>query len=203
MDDFLHAVIGLFAITNPLGAAPVFVGVVAGAPQARQREAARQLSLAVFVILGGSALIGQTVLDLFGITIDAFRAAGGLLLVLIATDMLRGGKPSSVQAEHASDLDDQILVPLAMPLIAGPGAITTSITLALGHSRWGVPWVALTAAAVVAALLFVTLRLFIDHDRLLSPRGQRILTRFMGLILMAIGFQLGLGGIRSFFAVAG
>lgn len=203
MDDFLHAVIGLFAITNPLGAAPVFVGVVAGASRARQREAARQLSLAVFVILGGSALIGQTVLDMFGITIDAFRAAGGLLLVLIATDMLRGGKPSSVQAEHASDLDDQILVPLAMPLIAGPGAITTSITLALGHSRWGVPWVALAASAAVAALLFVTLRLFIDHDRLLSPRGQRILTRFMGLILMAIGFQLGLGGIRGFFALPG
>ena len=198
MNGILHAVIGLFAITNPLGAAPVFLGVVSELTAEQKRAAALRLSIVVFLILGGSGLIGQYVLRLFGITINAFRAAGGLLLILMAIDMLRGGTPSSVHRELSS-VDDQLFVPLAMPLIAGPGAITTSITLAFGHTRFGIPWVALIAAALVSVMLLLILRLVINHERLLSPRGQRILTRFMGLILMAIGFQLGLDALHGFF----
>ncbi len=201
MNEFLQAFVSLLAITNPIVAAPIFLGIVTGWDDGVKRRAAGHAGLAVFAILAGAALGGRYVLELFGISLDAFRAAGGLVIILVGLEMLRGS-PSGIQHDEASPDDprDRIFVPFAMPLVAGPGAITTAITLSVTYpSRLYLPVIALVAAAATAVVLWATLRLALIRDRLASPRAERIFTRFMGLILVAIGFQIGMLGIRDFF----
>jgi len=203
MEAYLQALIALLAIANPVGAAPVFLGIVRGFTREQKHAAALRASLAVFVILAVSAIAGHAILSLFGISLPAFRAAGGLVIVLMGLEMLRGD-PTRVQRDPGDPqaVEGEILVPFAMPLVAGPGAITTVITLAVAHRPGNFPFLpfdALVASAAVAVVLWLILRTMIDNERLLGERGQRILTRFMGLILVAIGFQLGLDGVREFF----
>jgi multiple antibiotic resistance protein len=205
IEAYLQALIALLAIANPVGAAPIFLGIVQGFSREQKHVAALRASLAVFAILAVAAIAGQAILSLFGISLPAFRAAGGLVIVLMGLEMLRG-EPTRVQRdpEDPQTAEGEILVPFAMPLVAGPGAITTVITLAVAH-RVGyfklLPLVALVGSLGVAVVLWLILRVTIDNERLLGERGQRILTRFMGLILVAIGFQLGLDGVREFFTL--
>lgn len=204
MNEFLQALVSLLAITNPIGAAPLFLTVVAGLNPAQRRSAATQAAVAVLVILAGAALGGRWVLEMFGISLDAFRTAGGLVIILMGLEMLRGN-PTEVQHDQASpeDAEDRIFVPFAMPLVAGPGAITTVITLSVAYPRRAyLPLTALAAALGTAAVLWVTLRIASSRKRLVSPRAERIFTRFMGLILVAIGCQLGMLGIRDFLGLA-
>jgi multiple antibiotic resistance protein len=204
MEAYLQALIALLAIANPVGAAPVFLELVRGFSRDQKRSAALRASFAVFAILAVSAVAGQAILSLFGISLPAFRAAGGLVIVLMGLEMLRGETTRVQQDPDDPDAaEGAILVPFAMPLVAGPGAITTVITLAIAHRAASfpfVPLVALVGSAGVAVVLWVILLLMIGNERLLGVRGKRILTRFMGLILIAIGFQLGLDGVREFFA---
>ena len=202
MEAFLQAVVALLAIANPIGAAPIFLGIVQGLDPAQKRAEAIRASLYVFAILAVAAIVGQSLLSLFGISLSAFRAAGGLVIVLMGLEMLHGNA-TVVQHEpnRFSDADDEILVPFAMPIVAGPGAITTVITLAVTDRTEHLPLVALAGSASLAVLLWLTLRVIVSNEHLMGVRGQRILTRFMGLILVAIGFQLGLDGVRDFFGV--
>ena len=205
MNEFLQAFVSLLAITNPIIAATLFLGIVAGMPIGARRRAAGQAAMAVLAILAGAAIGGRYVLELFGISLDAFRTAGGLVIILVGLDMLRGS-PSGIQRDEASpeDAEDRIVVPFAMPLVAGPGAITTAITLSVAYpSRLYLPVVALLASVATAAVLWATLRLALVRQRLATPRVERIFTRFMGLILVAIGFQIGMLGIRDFFGLGG
>ncbi len=204
MEAYFQALIALLAIANPVGAAPVFLELVRGFSRDQKRSAALRASLAVFAILAVSAVAGQAILSLFGISLPAFRTAGGLVIVLMGLEMLRGETTRVQQDPGDPDAaEGAILVPFAMPLVAGPGAITTVITLAIAHRAPSfpfVPFVALVGSAGVAVVLWLILLLMIGNERLLGMRAKRILTRFMGLILIAIGFQLGLDGVREFFA---
>ncbi len=202
MNELIQAVVGLFAITNPLGNAPLFVGIVKDLSPAKKRAAAGKAALAVLVILVGSAVGGKIVLDLFGISIPAFRIAGGFLIVVMALHMLQGGEPSDVQQDSRSEaeIEDDLFVPFAMPLVAGPGSIATVITMAVSEGSEGLPLTTISAAVGVSVLLWLLLLFSVSGKRPLNPRAQRILTRFMGLILLAIGFQLGLHGLKDFFA---
>ena len=117
--------------------------------------------------------------------------------------MLRG-YPTRVQHERAPDSpDDAIVIPLAMPLIAGPGAITTVITLTTQAPGWRGQLHAFVAVAVTASVLLLTLRSSVWISRRISERGQRIFLRFMGLILVSIGAQLLLTGVRTFLPPSG
>src|SRR5574337_474233 len=161
MNEFLQAFVSLLAITNPIIAAPMFLGIVAGMPLAARRRAAGQAAMAVLAILAGAAIGGRYILELFGISLDAFRTAGGLVIILVGLEMLRGS-PSGIQQDHASpeDAQDRIVVPFAMPLVAGPGAITTAITLSVAYpSRLYLPIIALLASVATAVILWITLRL--------------------------------------------
>ncbi|HJV26244.1 MAG TPA: MarC family protein [Aromatoleum sp.] len=205
MNEFLQAFVSLLAITNPIIAAPLFLGIVAGMPVAGKRRAAGQAAMAVLAILAGAAIGGRYILELFGISLDAFRTAGGLVIILVGLEMLRGS-PSEIQRDEASpdDAQDRIVVPFAMPLVAGPGAITTAITLSVAYpSRLYLPVIALFASIATAIVLWLVLRLALVRQRLATPRVERIFTRFMGLILVAIGFQIGMLGIRDFFGLGG
>lgn len=204
MNDFLQAFVSLLAITNPIVAAPIYLSIVAGMSDEVKLRATTQAALAVLMILAASALFGRTILELFGISLEAFRGAGGLVIILIGLEMLRGS-PSGIQQDAASPNDprDRLLVPFAMPLVAGPGAIATAITLAVTHpSRFHIPVVPLLAAMACSLVLWLVLRLSVSRQGLVSPRAERIITRFMGLVLVAIGFQIGMQGIRDFFMPA-
>lgn len=202
--DFLQATVALIAIANPFAALPVFLSLVPGDDPAAQRVAANRVALAVFAILAGAVLLGGFILDLFGISFAAFRAGGGLVVTLTGLDMLRQRQPAA-QDEAAAGLSgsDQLLVPVAMPLIAGPGTIITAMTMAARATGTGRTWIVLLATAVVAAAVWLVLALSGWVQRRLGTRGQAIVVRFMGLVLVAVGAQLVLGGIADFFAVPG
>jgi multiple antibiotic resistance protein len=158
------------------------------------------------VVLTVAAAGGLRLLALLGIEVSAFRAAGGLLLVVMGLEMLKGREPEAPVAERGSDdAEDALWVPLVMPLLAGPGAIVTTVTLALAvrevYFVWLVPvatLVAITATALFVYLVFALAGFVAAH---FHGRGTRILTRFSGLILVAIGFQMGFTGIEEFFGL--
>ena len=200
--DFLQATIALIAIANPFAALPVFLSLVMTDDQAAQRAAAHRVALAVFAILAGAVLVGRFVLELFGISFAAFRVGGGLVVVLTGLDMLRRQDPTPQDAlAAASNPADQLIVPMAMPLIAGPGTIITAMTMAARTTDGWVPWMVLIAVAVVAAVVWLVLALAGVVQRRIGTRGEAIVVRFMGLVLVAVGAQLVLGGIAEFFGM--
>ena len=199
MEHLIQALASLFAIANPIGVAPIFVSLVDSRTPLERRSIALRTSASVFVILAVTSVAGGAVLDFFGLSLAAFQAAGGLVIGLMGLEMMRG-QPSQVQHDPGRDRgDDPALVPLAMPLIAGPGAITTVVTMTAAQPGWiGVANVA-AAALILSIVLLVTLFASTRLQQLVSRRGQRVFLRFMGLILVAIGAQLLMGGIRDYF----
>jgi multiple antibiotic resistance protein len=137
MNTLLQDAVALLAITNPLGAIPAFLAITERMDSGGRLRAGIRASLAVGIILFVAALAGKPILRAFGISMPAFQAAGGLVILLMGLEMLRG-VPTKVQHDEASaeSADERVLVPLAMPLVAGPGAITTVITLSARASGW-------------------------------------------------------------------
>jgi multiple antibiotic resistance protein len=204
LQTVLFATVPLIAMVNPIAEVPLFLGVCRDRPARERHAAALKVAVGVWFVLTVAAVAGLLLLDLLGIEVAAFRAAGGLLLVVMGLEMLQGEEPESHGAERRSDdAEDALWVPLVMPLLAGPGAIVTTVTLAVRevYFVWWIPVatiVAVSATAVVVLLVF-TLAVFVSAH--VHGRGARILTRFSGLILVAIGFQMGFTGIEEFFGL--
>lgn len=197
--SFLQSTIAIIAIANPVAAVPIFLALVPTADAAARRQAARRVGVAVLVILAGAVVLGRFVLQLFGISFAAFRVGGGLVVTLTGLDMLRG-RPTAPQEDAASpSAADQLIVPVAMPIIAGPGSIITAMTMAARGTGTTPPAVVLLAVTVAAAAVSATLAFAGWLDGRLGARGQAIIMRFMGLVLVAVGAQLVLAGVREFF----
>lgn len=194
--DYLKLLVGLISIVNPIGAIPVFLDLTRGRPDAR-RTIALQTSVAVLVILAVALIGGETVLQFFSIGLPSFRCAGGILVFLMALSMLRA-EPSGIRHTPAevesSGRESVAVVPLAMPMLAGPGAVSTVIVYAHSSRAWRHAGsmgavIAGTALATYAALRFAPL-----IERLLGQTGMNVVTRVMGLILAAIAVELIAGG---------
>ena len=198
----LQALIALIAIANPLAAVPVFLSLVPANDPAAQRQAARRVAIAVFAILSGAVLVGRLVLEMFGVSFAAFRVGGGLVVTLTGLDMLRSRHWEPPDEAVTTTAVDQLVVPVAMPLIAGPGTIITAMTMAARGAGVVRPSLVLMAVGVVAAVVWMVLALSGVLQQRIGVRGQAIVSRFMGLVLVAIGAQLVLGGIAEFFALA-
>ncbi|MEQ8769662.1 MAG: MarC family protein [Phycisphaerales bacterium] len=194
--ELVQAIVTLVAIMNPVGTAPIFQNMVSPLPTHRQRVAGVWACVFIFGILAGAAFVGQHVLNVFGISIDAFRAAGGIVLGLMGLNMLQGRK--SEEHERLADekeIRENLLVPFAMPLVAGPGSITAVIVLAAPPDQSSlIPWAALAAVAAGTLATGLCLFLMLTFGRFISQDAQRIFTRFMGLILVAMGMQFLLAG---------
>lgn len=192
-------VVALLAICDPPGAVPAYLGITATMPPEARRKAPLRAAVTVTIILGVALLAGEILLRMFGISLPAFQAAGGLLILLMGLEMLRG-TPTKVQDEsqHEEDSEDRILVPLAMPMIAGPGAIATVITFSAKAKSWEGNALIAGAILITGLVIFLTLYSAAWVQKKSSARGQRIFLRFMGLILVAVGAQLLLSGIYSF-----
>ena len=192
----------LFIIIDPPGLAPVFIALTQGM-EAKQRRA---IAVRAFFVAAALMMVflfsGEAVLAFVGISMDAFRIAGGILLFLTALDMLfqrrqarRAGEAAEGHAEHQ---DDPSVFPLALPLIVGPGAITTVILLA-GQAETAADLG--TIAAVVFAVLSIVLLAFLAApaiERALGKTGLNIVTRLLGMLLAALAVQFVLDGLRGF-----
>lgn len=207
-EQFTNALVTLLVIIEPVAIVPLFLAVTAGFSPEQRRQTALRASIIAFAILAGVALVGDWVLAKLGITLPAFRIAGGLLLFWIAFEMvfqLRAQRKSST-AKAAIEIDhvkNVAAFPLAIPLLAGPGAITATLLLA-GQTR-GDP-VGLGALIGVIAIVMIAswlcLRLSEPMDRLLGTTGNAVLSRLLGVILAALAVQFVVDGVRALIRAA-
>jgi multiple antibiotic resistance protein len=202
MQEYLKFVVTLVAVLDPFLAIPIFLGVAAArAPQARRRLV-QAVTLTVFAVLAGAAVFGDALLQVIGASLPAFRVGGGLVLLLMALAMLNasvgGVRQSEAEAEELESGDPSGVVPLAVPLLAGPGAISTSI---LAGQAGGPLHVAVVVAciALVCALLWVVLALAERIGSRLGITGLNIATRLLGLALAAIAVEMMAAGLRELF----
>ncbi len=198
---FITAFITLFVIIDPLGLAPLFVALTQGQSAARRRTIALTACLVAAGVLTAFGIFGDTVLSIAGISMPAFRVAGGALLFLTALDMLfeKRSKRRKDQGDSADHADDPSVFPLAIPLIAGPGAIATMILLA-GQKPDDWAWI-LAIHGVMIAVLLVTFILFLAAgvlERVLGDLGINVITRLLGMLLAALSVQFILDGLAAF-----
>ncbi|HAS4426051.1 TPA: YchE family NAAT transporter [Vibrio cholerae] len=200
---FLQFFLGLVAAVNPVGIMPVFVSLTGHMTLEEKNKTAATANIAVAIILIIALLAGQMLLDLFSISLDSFRVAGGLLLLSIAFSMMSGklGEDKQNKQEKSEYISrEQIaVVPLAMPLMAGPGAISSTIVYG---SRYPNMLDTLGIILTVVAFSFCSWLLFRSAPyivRLLGQIGINVITRIMGLILGALGIEFIANGLRNLF----
>ena len=192
----LLAFTSLFSVINPISAAPIFVSMTEGSEPARRRRTAVKVSLASLATLLLFEAAGGFIFSFFGITVPAFQIAGGILFTMIAVKTLNNGREA---AEDAVDGDPSI-VPLAIPTIAGPGAIST--VMALVGQATSLPHDLALAGAIVANILLTCGILLMAPwiVEKIGQTGQRIVTKIMGLITCVIGIQFIINGVTPVLA---
>jgi multiple antibiotic resistance protein len=201
----VSAFVTLLVVVDPIGLAPTFIGVTEGMSAALRRQVALRAAVIAGIILIGAALIGDWLLAALAISLSAFRIAGGLLLFSIATEMVFGVRmrregEAAEQAveEHARNI---AAFPLAIPLTAGPGAITATVLLA-GRANNDPLLLSLLLAVVVAvaAACLVAFLLAAPIGRLLGVTANIVLSRLLGVLLAALAVQYVIDGIRAILA---
>jgi multiple antibiotic resistance protein len=201
--DYLKIFIALLAVVDPLVAMPVIVSMTARDNASELKVIARTVVLTVITVLLLALYFGQEVLIFFGISINSFRVSGGILLMLMSLSMLQGKISETVRnKEEAKEEDKQnAVVPLSIPLLAGPGAISTIILYAQKGS--GVNHYLMISLDIfaVAAILWCVLRATPWLTQRLSQTGINVVIRLMGLILLALAVEFIAGGIKGLFPV--
>ena len=195
----VKSMVGLLAIVNPLGAIPIFLSLCGERSPAECQRIARVTAFSVAAILIIASWTGDVVLGFFGIGIPAFRTGGGLLILLMAISMLLAhpshSRQSPEEADEAGDRDDIAVVPLAIPLLAGPGAISLVIVDAHQAGAWSDRLALSVGILGVALTVLLALRLATPIGEKLSVTGLNIATRLMGLLLAAIAIQMIASGL--------
>ncbi len=206
MIDFAYLLktgVALFAIVNPIGSIPIFISASNGWSSKDRNRITNLVAITVFSVLSVAALMGEHILNFFGISIPSFQVAGGILIMLIALHMLNGKQRQSKQSNSStSSLDDKDLlavVPLSVPLLAGPGAISSIIIAAENHHNLISHLSLIIPISVVVLSAWIVLRLsgYIAH--LLGVIGINIVTRLMGLILASMAVEFIAKGLAGLF----
>jgi multiple antibiotic resistance protein len=199
----LSALAAIFVVMDPLGAIPIFLGVTQGYTTERRNAIVKKACLAAFLILLGFALLGGLIFKIFGITLAAFRVAGGILFLKIAFDMLYGKMPethlTSGEEKEAIEKEEVAIVPLAMPLLSGPATIATVLVLMEKAQSLFYSFFVILAVLISCISSYIILR---SSDWLFHKLGQtglKIFVRIMGLILLALAVQFILEGIKEMF----
>lgn len=201
--DLFKLTIALLAIVDPLAGIPVFLSTTATDSQASRKRTARIVAITVFCVLSIAALIGTQILKFFGISIPSFLIGGGILLLMLAVSMLQaqesGIRQTPDEAEEAESKAAVAVVPLGIPLLAGPGAISTMI-IATHQSPGFIHHLKLLIPAVVIALaVWGTLTAATRISERLGKTGMNIITRVMGLIIAAIAIEYIYRGLVELF----
>jgi multiple antibiotic resistance protein len=197
--DYIPAFVALFVVIDPIGLAPLFVALTQGMTVRQRRIVGLRACLVAVAILTLFGLAGEAVLNFLGISMPAFRMAGGILLFLTALDMLFERRTQRRKGTADQDHpNDPSVFPLAIPLIAGPGAIATMILLT-GQDGGGAAHV-LLVHVVMLAVIAVVMTLFLlaaPLERVLGPTGINVVTRLLGMLLAALSVQFVIDGMRD------
>ena len=206
---FLSAFVTLFVVIDPPGCAPIFASLTNGASDRQRRAMAIRSTLIASVLLLLFALVGEAVLTTLGISLDAFRIAGGIMVFLIALEMVfekrterREGRADEINrkaAEENRPVEDISVFPMGIPMIAGPGSIAT-VMLLVSRSQ-GIEQTAIVLAALVAVLALTLAALLAAGPimRVLGPRLEAMITRVLGVLLAALAAQFVIDGVKAAF----
>jgi multiple antibiotic resistance protein len=190
---FVVALTTLFVIVEPFGVVPIFASMTANRAPSEVRRIALRAALVGAVVLFGFAVAGRLLLDVLGVRIDAFRMAGGLLLLLAALDMLRAKQAlcrcTDDELEDAKGKDDIAVVPLAIPLLAGPGSMAATMMLMSRSSSAGTTVAVFAAITVTFVVSYFVLRGASAVGRALGPSVLGAVQRVLGLVLAAMSLQ--------------
>ena len=206
MRQTFYDFVTLFVTVDPLGTAMMFLALTPHVTVAHRRNMALRGTIVATAIILAFAVAGQLLLDMMGISLAAFRIAGGLLLFLVATDMvfalhsgIRGTTiPEQEEAAHSRDIS---VFPLAIPLLAGPGALA-SIMLLMGRATtWAAEGRVLTALVAVMTLALIALLAAAVVARFLGITGANVVTRVLGVVLAALATQFVIDGLRESFGL--
>ncbi len=208
-DTILNAFITLFVTVDPIGNAPLFIGLTVGMTATARRSIALRASIIAFFLLSLFAISGTTILDTLGITIDAFRIAGGLLLFYTAFEMIYAKRQERKEEVSQTALKDHIanlaVFPLAIPLIAGPGTISATVLLSsqMSYGTGADAWTGtLILIGVIFSLMVITCLVLYSadfFDKYLGTTGRMVLTRLLGVLLAALSVQYVADGAKALF----
>lgn len=205
IDFVVSALVTLIVVVDPIGLVPTFVGITHGLPQKSRRNAAVRATLIATVVLVGAALVGEWLLSELSISLPAFRIAGGLLLFSIASEMVFGVRIQRQSSSAEQAIEEHVrniaAFPLAIPLMAGPGAITATVLLA-GRAS-GDPLRLVLLIGVIVVTFAICLIAFLTGARIarwLGTTGNVVLSRLLGVILAALAVQFVIDGVRAVIA---
>lgn len=202
LDYAISALLTLFVVVDPVGLVPTFLAVTEDLPRRARRSVAVRSSLIAGAVLIGTALIGDWLLHTLSISLPAFRIAGGLLLFSIASEMVFGVRLRRESREAEEAVEEHVrniaAFPLAIPLLAGPGAITATVLLA-GRANGNLMLIAVLigVVALVAAACFVAFLFAERIGRAIGLTGNIVLSRLLGVLLAALAVQYVVDGVRT------
>jgi len=202
LEFILLAVTSIFFLVDPFAVIPMFLAMTSDVPHAERRSMAKRASLTCGILLSLFAAVGSLIFKAFGITLPAFKIAGGIILLQIGLDMLQARQSATrstpEETEEGAAKADASIIPLGMPMLAGPGAISTVMVLVgQSHELW--QHVAIYATIVFTS--FISYLVLAGADRVrryMGETGIRILTRLMGLLLVALAVQFVANGLVDF-----
>jgi multiple antibiotic resistance protein len=196
----LTALASILFVVDPPGALPAYLAMTEDDDAVKRRRTARKAALAATFVLAAFAAGGHWLFRLLGLTLPAFQIAGGLILFLVALDMMRAQRPTKEGPSEVSEgraKEDIALTPLAVPLLAGPAALSTVATLMSQAPGWAEASAVYLSISVTGAVIYVTLRAAEPLFRLLGRTGIQVLGRVLGFVLAGIAVQFVLNGLRA------
>lgn len=207
MEQFIYIFAALFSVLNPLGAIPIFVGLTQDDSKQERSRISLWAAINVAIILFISYFAGEYVLKFFGISIDALRIAGGILILTSGFSLLNGNfsKKRGVNKKVTNDAmkrNDIALTPLAMPMLAGPGSISLLIAFYQEHISLTEKVICCAAVVMVALTIFLVLRSAHYLSRILGASGIVAISRIIGFIVIAIGIQYIISSLVNIFKIA-
>ena len=199
----LKITIALLAIVNPIGSLPIFISATDGWSMPDRARTARTVAVTVFIVLTLAAFVGDGMLSFFGISIPSFQVGGGILIMLISISMMHGKQGGTRQtAEEAQSMAEReviAIVPLSIPLLAGPGAISNMILSAQQQPSFSGHLTLIIPVLLVSIIIWLVLKLSDNITQRLGTIGINIITRLMGLILAAMAVEFIAHGLTGLF----
>jgi multiple antibiotic resistance protein len=199
--DFLKSFISLLALINPVGAVPFFLSLTSEQSEAERRRTIRVASISVFCVIAVTTVLGQQIITFFGISVGSLEVGGGIIMLLMAINMLNaqiGNTRATAEERNEAESKNSIaVVPLAIPLLTGPGSISTVIVYAAGAQHWYDRIGLVAIGAVLATVCFWSLRLAEPIARWVGQTGINIGTRLMGLMLSALAVEFIVEGLKA------
>lgn len=201
--EYTKFILALLVIVNPLGAVPIFAVMTAEASAGERKHIAFIASVVVAIVLIVAAVGGQPLLAFFGITIASFKVGGAILILLLAISMMHasptGEKQTPEEAKEAIDKESVAVVPLAIPLLAGPGAISTTIIYTTERSSLAHTGLIISGCVLISLVTWGALRAAIPVSRWLDKTSINIAIRIMGLLLAAVAVEIFASGLLVLF----